>query len=749
MSNLSTWLGIFPLVAAMLATWLGATYFWLRAAKLRPYAALAAAPAATGGVILPLSYLYYWQGWFWSGARVLPVLGGIGVLGALVFLGQNLRQKRRARKRGLPPQRLALATFSGERLLGRLPATWMWLAAIVLGWGLAIVPTLLAGASNNPVQQWDPSAHLNGVWGMTQRGIAAPGYGLEHNYGGRSDTGYPIGWYAFTSLFSTQYTVIQAANASSLALMAVWVIGVGAFTATIFGGRSATLFATVAAGCMLNMPADNLTAYSQWPNAQAVVFLPGTAVVAILVGRAVLAGLRRHSDSEAAKPPRHSSRGRKDRRIFAAGARRALLPLIPGIIVLIACTVGGIQAHQVMAFNLVVLMLPALLAGAGKVALTALRRRNWLVIALEGIAFVACGEILWLVMNSETLQYMSQYPRNGQSWAVAFSNLLTPTPPFQETFGLIAWMAVVAVLFTTAIVCVILAQRPGTRRWLSIERKTLLWPLFSVLGFMFLVLIVMGPNSDFRSFITAPWYLDYRRLMGPYNLVIAAFMGYGFALCCGWLLRLWETVAIVITNRMRVTVASVLAMAVGLFTLGGALDSRLIAAQSVLDPDNLGKAGMVSQEELDMLRTLDDVLEEGAVVLGDPQNGSTYVQVIGQRWAYFPQLTFTNRSWTNRQLLVYHFNEIHTNPAVCEALVSESVKYYYEDEDGYYYSQLRSDRSSGLYNVDTSTGFELVAEGGTAKVWKITACDYLLEEDEDSEGGDSEDSEDNLENAAD
>lgn len=737
MSNLSTWLGIFPLVAAMLATWLGATYFWLRAAKLRPYAALAAAPAATGGVILPLSYLYYWQDWFWSGGRVLPALGGIGILGALVFLWQN----RRARQRSPLPPRLALATFSSERLLGRLPATWMWLAAIVLGWVLAIVPTLLAGASNNPVQQWDPSAHLNGVWGMTKRGIAAPGYGLEHNYGGRTSTGYPIGWYAFTSLFATQYTVIQAANASTLALMAVWVIGVGAFTATIFGGRSATLFATVAGGCMLNMPADNLTAYSQWPNAQAVVFLPGTAVAAILVGRMMLAGLRRHSDTtaltelrrhsyaKATEPPPYSSRSRNDRRIFATELWRTLLPLIPGIIAIIACAVGGIQAHQVMAFNLVVLMLPALLAGAGRITLTAWRCRNWLTVALLGIAFVACGEILWLVMNSETLQYMSQYPRNGQSWVVAFSNLLTPTPPFQETFGLVAWMALVAVLFTTAIIGVILAQRPGTRRWLSIDHKTLLWPLFSVLGFMFLVLTVMGPSSDFRAFLTAPWYLDYRRLMGPYNLVIAAFMGYGFALCCGWLLRLWETVALVITNKMRITVASTLAVAVGLFTLGGALDSRLVAAQSVLDPDNLGKAGMVSQGELDMLRTLDDVLEEGAVVLGDPQNGSTYVQVIGQRWAYFPQLTFTNRSWTNRQLLVYHFDEIHTNPAVCEALVSESVKYYYEDADGYYYSQLRSDRAPGLYNVDTSTGFELVAAGGTAKVWKITACNYLLEED--------------------
>ena len=35
---------------------------------------------------------------------------------------------------------------------------------------------------------------------------------------------------------------------------------------------------------------------------------------------------------------------------------------------------------------------------------------------------------------------------------------------------------------------------------------------------------------------------------------------------------------------------------------------------------------------------------------------------------------------------------------------------------------MRSARNPGLYGVDTSTGFELVDAGGTAKLWKITAC---------------------------
>ena len=50
------------------------------------------------------------------------------------------------------------------------------------------------------------------------------------------------------------------------------------------------------------------------------------------------------------------------------------------------------------------------------------------------------------------------------------------------------------------------------------------------------------------------------------------------------------------------------------------------------------------------------------------------------------------------------------------------ITHFYEEEDGAYYNFMRSTRNPGLYGVDTSSGFELVDAGGTAKLWKITAC---------------------------
>ena len=74
-----------------------------------------------------------------------------------------------------------------------------------------------------------------------------------------------------------------------------------------------------------------------------------------------------------------------------------------------------------------------------------------------------------------------------------------------------------------------------------------------------------------------------------------------------------------------------------------------------------------------------------------------------------------------------HFNEIHDNPEVCEVVNQMGITHYYADEDGKYYNFLRSSRFPGLYNVDTSYGFELVDQGGTAKLYRITACGAVSE----------------------
>ena len=59
---------------------------------------------------------------------------------------------------------------------------------------------------------------------------------------------------------------------------------------------------------------------------------------------------------------------------------------------------------------------------------------------------------------------------------------------------------------------------------------------------------------------------------------------------------------------------------------------------------------------------------------------------------------------------------------VCEILDFYSIEYFYEDDPIVYVDEDREEIMPGFYNVDTSNGFELVAEADGSAVWRITAC---------------------------
>ena len=242
---LPAWLALTPVVAGMLVVWVGVSYWWLRLARIPTAVAVAVSPAVTGTVIWALSLLYWKAGWFWSGARLLPVLVAIGLVGALIYVAVV--------RAGHPiPTRMTYGYRETRATLPR-PRAKTFAFAVLGGWLLAILPTVLGSSPDNPVQQWDPSFHMNGIWSITQLGVAAPGEGLAANYGGSANAEYPIGWHAFTSLFATGPTAVAAANTSSLAIMAIWVVGVGIYAHTLYPGRTIAFVAPVVAGILPSM----------------------------------------------------------------------------------------------------------------------------------------------------------------------------------------------------------------------------------------------------------------------------------------------------------------------------------------------------------------------------------------------------------------------------------------------------------------------------------------------------------------
>lgn len=680
------WIALFPLVAAMLAVWVGTTYFWLRTVGISPAISLGAAPAVTSTVIWALSWICFKVGWFWSGARVIPILVLIGLTGMFLYL--------RGRRRKAAPV-----------LSARPP--WGLIAACVVGWLLGALPAMLAAPPNNPLQQWDPSFHMNGIWGITQYGIAAPGYGLTHNFGGAVESGYPIGWHAFTSLFATATTTVETANISNLAMTAVWVFSTAVFARTLFPDRIVTASAAVISGLLLSMPQDGLWAWSQAPNAMSVAYLPGIAALAVVAGR--------HAMKLVNRPP-----GRR----LGAWASGRIKKTWVSLIVLLVALYGGIQTHPIIAFNLMVLLLPAAVAGGAALIVHSLRRKRIVpLILVRDIAVLATAVIVFVMLTPE-VESMRNYNRGGVGLPTALSQVLAPVPPYAMSIGLTLFATAVSIMAALGILRIIFARNSPAlwARWESLKHP-IAWPIWSYVLFLVLIFFAYGPDWAVRKWFVGPWFSDGRRIMEPASLPLAVLCAVGFAWFSTWLVRAWTSSLRPATGRQQTIGACVGGLILFALTAGAALPSKVTAARSVLDPSALGKAGMASQGVLDMMRQLPDLLPEDAVVLGDPQAGAMYSQMIGQRVAYFPQLTLLNQDRESQEILVERFKDIGQDPLVCEAVREGGITHFFAAPDGAYYGRLRSDRMPGLYGVDTSEGFEVVAMGDNSTLYRITACD--------------------------
>lgn len=726
------WWFLAPTFLLMLVALVLPGVFWTRAGTRSALVAVGAAPAFTFGVVTALSVLYSRASIRWEAATVLPVLGMCALLGALTWFGLHVRRASGGAWRPGMPLAEVIGTRSPLGAVQRTVrgATW---GAVALGSALAALPMLAGADPADPVQQWDSTFHMNGVHAILMGGDASPFGGLHELYGGR-EVYYPTGWHAFVALFATPQTVVPASNVSSLVLMAVWVTGAAALVSVLTSSRTAILAAPVVAGLMPNMPADALTMYNQWPNATGTALLPGLMGLAVLVGR-------RFSDDWRSRPPARALARRAGQTVF-----------------LMVGALGLIGAHPSAVFSLLALLAAPLLA-----ALVGLARScDWQDARgrARGIAWslVAAAVVVvpLVVLASPKIRAMGKYPRQGVSWGEGLAHMFVPFPPFAQTMGMTWWTIVQFVLLVAGLVVIAGLARlavPGHEDTVPASPgggRMPVWPLASYLVAGFLTALAYSPSSQLRMFLLAPWYMDSRRIMGLQSLMLSVLIAVGFAwiaeLARGAVARFSgqgadsgagqegeergadhgtadeDEEAALLPGLPQWTVAAVLAVAALVVSGFGAFDARAWAVDYVYDSDHLGKPGMATTGELAMLRRMRSTTPEDALVVGDPIAGEAYVELLGGRKAVFPQLSAVNQDGDSQNVLTKHFNEIHTNPQVCEVVRKLGITHYYQEQDGQYYNFARSSRFPGLYNVDTSTGFELVDRGDTAVLYRITAC---------------------------
>ena len=717
----SEWLTLIPLFLAMLVSIVGPGYFWVRASVRSSVVSAALAPAITLGLLTLLGQTYHLLGIPWNALTVMPVLLAVTAAGGVFWWTRreaNPESSELFEIKPVPPLTADVPAAHAYRIMTRNQRR-LWWCMIVVGWLLAALPTLMVALPSNPAQQWDAVFHINGVWHLTQTQDAGLTAALAPMYAGVEGTYYPAAWHITAALFATPTTATQVGHLMSLLIMVLWVMGAAALTSVVTTSRIAAVVAPVVSGLMLSMPSDSLTMYVQWPHALALSVLPGMIAAFIIWGRRLA---------------RSSEKNWKD----------ALVHWPLGVFLLVG-TVGMAHAHGSALFAFAWTVLIPCIGACMSIIRRPGRNRTVQKVAAGVTATAVVVIPLWL-LNSPQLKGMGNYNRSGISWEYAITHALMPLPPLPENIDAFAAGITFAVL--TLFGCIRLYTRArawdsarayalsagprkssagiaGSPEW---ERHVLgpapaLWLVGAYMMWTFATFVAYSPEDMIRTFWLSPWYMDPRRIMGVQNMVMIPLISYGFAAMVTWIRAHWPRQAEEgAGSSSQRRIAALLGIWLLVLSVLGAFDSRLYAARYVFDPDHLGKPGMLTQGELDMVKRIPETIPEGARILGDPIAGAAYVESIGQRQAFFPQLTTSYTGTDDATVFLEHFSEIHSNPAVCEALKAQGIEYVYLDADGKYYGFNRSERAPGLYGVDVSQGFELLDHGDNAALYRITAC---------------------------
>ncbi|NMW60711.1 hypothetical protein HHJ81_06360 [Mobiluncus mulieris] len=111
-------------------------------------------------------------------------------------------------------------------------------------------------------------------------------------------------------------------------------------------------------------------------------------------------------------------------------------------------------------------------------------------------------------------------------------------------------------------------------------------------------------------------------------------------------------------------------------------------------------------------------LGKRSLVIGDPSSGAGLLYARANIPVVYPSLADTARG-PQEEWLAIHFNEIHTNPEVCQLVRELGVTHFYDDATG---AAAHDFQFPGFHDVDVSRGFTEVARADQARVYRIEAC---------------------------
>ncbi|WP_367133584.1 DUF6541 family protein [Saccharothrix sp. HUAS TT1] len=677
-----SWFEVVP-AAFVAAAWLvgpGAALSY--AIGLRGLSAWGMAPTLSMLVVSFTAVIAGKLGVRWS---VLVVLVATAVVVALAVVVSLLLRRVAPPRRTDPPRVLAAAA------LGLLPAFVIGSYVLVKG----------VGQPEQLSQTYDAVFHYSALAYILDSGDASS---LTMGTLGNPATPpafYPAGWHGLTSLvvLSTGVPITAAANVvAGVISVLVWPLSCMLLVRQLIGRSTAAMAVTGAVSVAFTAFPWGLLGFGVlWPNLLGLGLAP--AGVAMVLAAVSLA--------------------RED----VIGRRRAMA-LAP--LVLIACGFS----HPNAVFSFVAVAVFPIATSTLRWAIR-LRRagRTGRALAGVGTAVLLFAAAWWYVANAAAFaDVRSQYWAPFETPSQAIGEVLLSAPNGKPALWALSVVAVVGA---------VVAWRLRTSRWLVV----------AFAGTAFLYLVTASLNRQSTQFITGYWYNDSYRLaaMLPLTTVPLAVLGITrLADHLGALLAKVPAPAATVPPGMVVPGAAqleaagvdprrsllrtptVLSLVVLLalvpltrfFYVGH--NVRTVAGSYAVEP--VPKTGtMVDPAEQAFTPKLRDKLPEGALVANNPWDGSaTMLAEVGRR-SLFPHV---NIAWSaDQKYLADNLDDAGRDPEVCRAADRLGVEYLLMANRTFWPWDARTKQYPGLRVSAADPAFELVAEQGSIKLYRLAACD--------------------------
>ena len=698
-NSLVDWFNTLPTAVLLLSALFGVGWLVLRAAGMRGIRPVALAPTISA-LILTADGLFQaavGKPWGW-----IPVMVTTAILALAAYTMKRLIDRWDPGILLMPEDQREGMTMrtDGGRAERRLFLT------VLVFWAVTALPVILTIPPNAVSQSGDALYHYMQVAIIEREDYASmfnPNAGM---FGLTSHAGfYPIVWHQVASLgaWSWRETLI-ANNVLLLAVALVWYLGLVYLARTALPKVRQAPYLALAASLLAPVFPWRLTyGAALWPYCMAVATCPAVIAMSIECWRRARTLL-----VVAARDQSASRRGALGR---AAMALSAIIPFFVG-----SCLIHTSAAAMLLWPLFGIILCYAV--GSGSRSWRCGRRgqaaARWIGAVLAVVALVA-----FVFLPGPQQHHFGRYTE--LDWSNLVTKLLIPVA--LDYFGgwAIEWVEMPLTILSVLGAAICLWRR---RSW----ELVVAW-VFS----MSLILAAIAPIPVLSS-ITGLFYRNPHRLKAMTAVLAVLLVVIALDALRTWLAPVAGRIAsglrgvLARTGLADSTISLVTRAAAACIIVVLCAPATVVGSQAVASdvregylPVHGDTRFIADKAELDMIRRLPEELPDNAVVIGDPVAGTGYIPILtGMRsvWVFPGQAADDEDGIYLRE----HFNQIRTDPHVCEILQQHGIRYFYADKDIRFNNSQLSKIRPGLYGVDTSSGFTLIDSGGSAALWRIDIC---------------------------